>query len=118
MSRATTRRTAITKPGKGSPPVEGAADQPGVRELLAELPRLECPGAAFDTRLKAPPWLTGRASHSIARRLKHHGVQLVGKPESFLVTKQNRLRPGELDLAAPGKELVDRRARLAGSHHR
>ncbi|HTZ44739.1 MAG TPA: flavodoxin domain-containing protein [Jatrophihabitans sp.] len=118
LSRAGTRKAAVANPAKGSPPAEAAADQPGMRELLAELPRLECPGAAFDTRLKAPGWLTGHAAHGIAHRLRQHGVQVLGRPESFFVTKQNQLRAGELERArAWGVELTERRARLAGSHH-
>ena len=47
--------------------------------------------AAFDTRLKAPAALTGRASKGIAKRLRAHGSTLVAEPMSFLVTKENRL---------------------------
>jgi hypothetical protein len=31
----------------------------------------------------------------VARSLRAHGFELVAEPESFLVTKQDRLGPGE-----------------------
>lgn len=51
--------------------------------------------AAFDTRIDAPAALTGRASKGIARQLRHHGCPLIAEPESFFVTKDNRLEPDE-----------------------
>ena len=43
--------------------------------------------------------LTGRAAKGIARRLREHGFDVVVEPESFLVTKQDRLEPQEQDRA-------------------
>jgi hypothetical protein len=43
--------------------------------------------------------LTCRASKGIGRALQHHGYELVAEPESFIVTKQNTLEPGEEDHA-------------------
>jgi hypothetical protein len=51
--------------------------------------------AAFDTRLHGPAAMTGRASRGVARLLRAHGFALVAEPESFLVTKQDRLEPDE-----------------------
>src|ERR1019366_7349803 len=51
--------------------------------------------AAFDARLHGPAALTGRASRGVTRSLRAHGFDLVAEPESFLVTKQDRLVPGE-----------------------
>jgi hypothetical protein len=51
--------------------------------------------AAFDTRVHGPAALTGRASKAVARLLRRHGFDVVAEPESFLVTKQDRLEPQE-----------------------
>ena len=39
--------------------------------------------------------LTGRAAKGVARLLHEHGFDVVAEPESFLVTKQDRLEPQE-----------------------
>ena len=44
--------------------------------------------------------MTGRAPKGIARRLRHHGYELLAEPESFLVDRQNHLLPGEEERAA------------------
>jgi hypothetical protein len=101
MTHASTRQAAITdahKPDSGlnlDPDAEG----PGLREWFDTLPRLAASAAAFDTRVDMPALLTGRASKGIARRLRHHRLVLIVEPESFLVTKQNQLEPGEADRA-------------------
>ena len=59
--------------------------------------------AAFDTRIDAAAWLTGRASKGIERRLTHLGYDLVADPESFLVDKQNHLLAGEADAPPVGQ---------------
>ena len=59
--------------------------------------------AAFDTRVDMPPVLTGRASKGIAKKLRHAGATLVAEPESFLVTKDNHLEPGETGRARGGE---------------
>ena len=56
-------------------------------------------GAAFDTRVDISPILSGRASNSIAKALHHHGFRLIAEPESFLVDRETRLLPGELERA-------------------
>ena len=72
------------------------AEDGGLRDWLAGLPdghhRL---AAAFGTRLDAAPILTGRASKGIAKRLRHHGFNVIAEPESFLVDKENHLLAGE-----------------------
>jgi hypothetical protein len=55
--------------------------------------------AAFDTRMHAPAVLTGRASTSISKQLRKHGMREISAPESFFVTKQNRLETGEEERA-------------------
>lgn len=77
----------------------GAADGPGVREWIAGLGRTSGRAAAFDTRMKGPSALTGRASKAIARALRRRGLTIVAPPESFLVHARSGLVDGELDRA-------------------
>jgi len=102
MPRASTRRGApefARKPGSDLVLEPGADSEPGVREWLTSLGGLHIRGAAFDTRVKGPPSLTGRASRGISKALEHHGVEMVAPPESFLVDKQSHLLPGEAERA-------------------
>jgi len=115
MSRPSTRQTAITKPGHGTPPVEATLGEPGIRELLDQLPPPACPVAVYDTRISAPTLVTGRASAAITRRLRRLGVRPLDKPHSFLVNRTSQLRAGELERARLwGIELTEQQARLAG----
>ncbi|MCU0261675.1 MAG: flavodoxin domain-containing protein [Ilumatobacteraceae bacterium] len=84
------------RPGSGlelDPDAEGE----GLRHWFHHLPKL--PGvraAAFDTRMgSVSPIVSGRASKGIAKRLRHHGLELAADPESFLVDKENHLIEGE-----------------------
>lgn len=95
MSRPTTRSSAVDQAGDLAMDPDAPGD--GVREWLESLP----PGrrrlaAAFDTRVDMSPVLTGRASKKIAKALQHHGFELAGAPESFLVDKHTKLEAGEL----------------------
>lgn len=98
MSRPATRRSApeaASKPGTDLT-MEPGWDGDGVREWLASLDLGNAtPAAAFDTRIAMSPLLTGRASKGIAKRLREHGFELIGEPESFLVTKENHLSSDE-----------------------
>ncbi len=107
MSRASTRKGAAEAAQK---PDSGLALEPdalgnGLREWLATVAAAQTSGqarpkaAAFDTRFHGAAALTGRASKSIARELRHHGFGLVAPPESFLVTRENHLDQGEEDRA-------------------
>jgi Flavodoxin domain len=111
MSRAATRKSAVEaagKPGSGLE-LDPDAPGPGLREWLASLGRHQAKAAAFDTRLHGPGALTGRVSKAVARSLRAHGFDMAAKPESFLVTKENRLDPRETDRArAWGSELAAR----------
>ena len=102
MSSTSSRHSAAERteePG-GSLHLEPQAEAVGIREWLAELPAGNGKLAiAFDTRIKAPAILTGRASSGIAKALHNHGFEVSTEPESFLVTSQNGLVPGELDRA-------------------
>ena len=74
--------------------MEANLDDPGLRDWLhdiADHPRRGA--AAFDTRMDAPPGVTGRASKGIARRLRRRGFDLIVEPESFIVDKANHLLP-------------------------
>ena len=58
--------------------------------------------------------MTGRASKGIARKLRAEGCELLIGPESFLVTKDNVLEPGEEDRAEQWGALLATNRR--GSH--
>jgi Flavodoxin len=97
MSRAATRKAAAEAADKPVSPLklEPDAQGPGLREWFSSLGRYPVKAAAFDTRIHAPAALTGRASKGVARLLRAHGFEVVAEPESFLVTKQDRLKPHE-----------------------
>lgn len=114
MSRASTRQAAVEQAHKPDNLVTletgVTADGPGIRDWLGLVTHPGASGpyaAAFDTRLGAPAIVTGRASKGIAKLLQRHGLTLVAPAESFLVTRENRLRPGEKHRAyAWGQELA------------
>ena len=92
MSHDATRKAAVEAAAKDDDlSLDPDAEGPGLRDWLGSLPKLQVQVAAFDTRLDAPPILTGRASKGIARRLHALGCAILAEPESFLVTKQNHL---------------------------
>jgi hypothetical protein len=97
MSREATRKAAVEAAGKPASPLklESDAAGPGLREWFASLGHYRVKAAAFDTRMHAPAALTGRASKGVARLLRAHGFEVIAEPESFLVTKQDRLEPDE-----------------------
>jgi hypothetical protein len=102
MSRPGTRKGApdyVRKPGSGLALEPGADTGPGVREWLASLDHVHAQAAAFDTRLRAPAAVTGRASKGIGRELAGRGIEIVAPPESFLVDKTSHLLPSEQDRA-------------------
>jgi hypothetical protein len=96
--------TRSYQPARGSatsgPPLEPAAEGPGVREWLTALPPVEQGrlAAAFDTRLRRPT--SGAAARRIARRLRRAGYRLVVPPAGFLVEDMTGpLGRGELERA-------------------
>ena len=97
LSRAGTRRAAVAAADKPASPLESEPDAlgPGLREWFGTLGQNPAKAAAFDTRFHGPAALTGRASKTVARLLSAHGFDVVAAPESFLVTKQDRLEPEE-----------------------
>jgi hypothetical protein len=93
--------------------VEPDALGPGLREWFGSLGEHPVRAAAFDTRMHGPAALTGRAAKGVSRLLRQHGFDVVAEPESFLVTKQDRLEPQEQDRARDwGASLA---ARIAAS---
>jgi hypothetical protein len=101
MSRPSTRESAIAETRKPNRQLTLDPDARGLglREWLSSLPALHTKAAAFDTRIDMSSVLTGRAAKGIARLLHQHGLELAAEPESFLVTKQQRLVPGETERA-------------------
>jgi hypothetical protein len=99
MSHAATRRAAKEAADKPDSKLQldpaAGIDGSGVRDWLADLDSGTGLSAAFDTRLDAPPIFTGRAAPKIAKQLQRHGFAAVADPESFLVTKETELCPGE-----------------------
>jgi hypothetical protein len=98
MSRAATRKAAVEaadKPASGLK-VEPDPLGPGLREWFGSLGQYRVKAAAFDTRIHGPAALTGRASKGVARLLRAHGFDVIAEPESFLVTRQDRLEPQEI----------------------
>lgn len=124
LSRSSTRKAAADAAHKDGADLqlEPGADGPGLRDWFGMVDGLDLPAAAFDTRLDAPPIFTGRASVRIDRLLGHRGAHRVAEPQSFLVTKTNRLCLGECDRAREwGQHLADTVRRLpagtAGKSH-
>lgn len=95
LSRASTREAAVRDAPGHDLEVDPSAQGEGVREWLGTLDAGGGRAAAFDTRVKAPVMLTGRASQAIAKALRRHGYELVAQPESFLVTSAHQLLPEE-----------------------
>jgi flavodoxin len=108
MSSKMTRKGALddaTKKGKPVPDVEG----PALREWFDGIGKVErTRAAAFDTRLPPPKIIAGSAAKGIARRLRHHGFEVVGQ-ESFVVEhSEGPPAEGELDRAREwGRTLVN-----------
>jgi flavodoxin len=119
MSRASTRKAAVEQAhkGAGGPALDAGAtvDGPGLRDWLGSLGRMSASAAAFDTRLSGPAAFTGRAAKGVATLLRRHGLTLIAEAESFLVTKDNQLVPGEEDRAKQwGEQLAARMIAAAG----
>lgn len=101
LTSARSRHVAVEAAHEDGEHVEPeAADEPGLRPWLRELPSINGGRAAtFDTRLDKAPWFTGLASRGIARRLRHHAYEVIAS-ESFLVADtEGPLADGELDRA-------------------
>jgi hypothetical protein len=99
LSRPGSRKTAVVTAAKPASVLvaEPGADGIGLREWLPTIAGDGVVAAAFDTRLRSK--FSGRASKRIAKLLTSCGFELVAPPESFFVTKANRLESNELDRA-------------------
>ncbi|HWC35107.1 MAG TPA: flavodoxin domain-containing protein [Mycobacteriales bacterium] len=110
MSRPSTRKAASEQAADASRglTLEPQAAGPGLREWLAEARLAGVPVAAFDTRIAMPAVISGSAVRSITRALHRQGGRFVCTRRSFLVTKQNTLVDGQLDLARQwGEQLAE-----------
>src|SRR6185437_6033445 len=98
MATARSRRAALDAARPGT--LATAGNGPLIGDWLSTLPQAHGqPGAAFDTRIDKPEWLTGAASHGIAKRLRRHAYPVVDTA-SFLVTdNEGPLVDGELERA-------------------
>ena len=102
------RHVAVDHAHEGADVEPEATDEPGLRSWLGDLRfTTGSPAAAFDTRADGVPLLTGSAARGIARRLRHHGFDVLAT-ESFLVKgTEGPLKPGELERArAWGEKLA------------
>ncbi len=103
MSSTRSRLAAIVAASKpdSDVKVDPDAEGEGLRDWFDDLPKFhDVRAAAFDTRIgSVSPAMSGRASKGIARRLRHHGLDVVVEPESFLVNADNHLLEGEADRA-------------------
>ena len=108
MSRPRTRRWAVdwARASGSGIVLEANAEGPGVRDWLAELGQVNTKAAAFDTRYEGSALSSGRASKGISRQLHHHGFHLVAEPESFFVSDESHLVPGEEARARGWGELL------------
>jgi len=111
MSRPRTRKwaAATAQKPKNDLVLDRDAQGRGVRDWLRSLGHGHTKVAVFDTRFKGPAVLRGRASRPISRKLRRRGFEAVAKPESFFVTLENHLEPGEEARAQEwGKRLAAR----------
>lgn len=108
MTRTQTRHAAVedsVSRDKGLT-VDPSAEGLGLRDWLDSLGPSSGKAAAFDTRVDMPALLTGHASKGIGKKLKKHGFELVAEPESFLVSGDSGLLPGERDRARRWGEML------------
>lgn len=98
MSTAMSRKAAAADAAKPERDLalDPDAEGEGLRDWFDTVDGLPPKAAAFDTRMTGPTAVTGRASKGIAKRLRHHGCELVAEPTSFLVTKENHLVDDEV----------------------
>jgi Flavodoxin len=109
ISGARSRQAAVEAAHKDGSKLtlEPHAQGQGLRDWFGSVGRIRGCGAAFDTRMAGPAMLTGRASKAIAKLLDRHGLTEIAPAQSFLVTKDNQLQPGEESRAEQwGRELA------------
>ena len=100
LSRPQLREAGVRGARDAGAEVDRASEGPWLREWLESVDRGSGWAAAFDTRYDfLPELLTGHAGKGIMRRLEGSGFRRLSGPESFLVSRENRLLPGETDRA-------------------
>lgn len=101
MTTGLSRKLGVSAEAKKEPDerhdLEPDAEGPGVRDWFHQLPKSadHRPAAAFDTRIATK--LAGGAAPGIARRLHHHGYEVIAEPEGFYVQDNGEgpLKDGE-----------------------
>ncbi len=101
LTTAMSRRMAVAAAHEDAGSLEAGADQePGLRPWLRHLSRREGGRAAtFDTRLDRSAAMTGSAARGIARRLSHHGYDVVSTESFFVEDAEGPLAEGEIERA-------------------
>jgi Flavodoxin len=100
LSRAATRKAAIDAARSKALQVDASAGGPGLRDWFPTLrPRDHATAVAFDTRVRRPVSMTGRAARGITQRLRRSGFREIRDAGSFFVDKNNELLPGEAERA-------------------
>lgn len=99
MSRPQMREEGVREAAAAGETLDPGSEGPWLREWFETMPELSGWAASFDTRYDMPELLTGHASKGILKRLERYGLRRLTQPESFLVTRDNRLQPGEAQRA-------------------
>lgn len=103
LSRAATRKAAIDAACSKALQVDASAAGLGLRDWFPALrPRDHADLAravTFDTRVRRPVSMTGRAARGITQRLRRCGFRDIRDAGSFFVDKNNELLPGEAERA-------------------
>ena len=105
MTTSLSRRMGVSAEAKKEPAerheLEPNAEGPGLRDWFHDLPDTTGgrPAAAFDTRVGAK--MAAGAAPAIARRLRHHGYEVIAEPEGVLIQHDGEepLKEGEQDRA-------------------
>jgi len=121
MTTTLSRKMGVSAEEKKEPAerhdVEPDAEGPGVRDWFHDLPKATDRrlAAAFDTRIAAR--LAGGAASGLARRLRHHGYEVIAEPEGFYVQDNGEgpLKDGETERARAWAAGLMQRATLTAS---
>ena len=120
MTTGLSRKLGVSAEAKKDPAdrheLEPDAEGPGIRDWFHGLPNATGArrAAAFDTRIEGR--LAGGAAVAIARRMRHHGYEVVADPEGFLVADggDGPLVAGEANRARAWGAVLAREAALTG----
>jgi hypothetical protein len=122
MTTGLSRKLGVSGEAKKQPgerhDLEPDAEGPGVRDWFHDLPRTadHRPAAAFDTRI--PAKLAGGAAPGIARRLRHHGYEVIAEPEGFHIQDNGEgpLQDGEIERARTWAAALVRKIAVTVAH--